>query len=380
MAETLDPPIESSALRFDCPKCGGQRSFDAGKGSLPCANCGYEESVAKAKQEKQGIVEYDLEDGLKNLPERGLGLETKSSACQSCGAIISFGTTDVAMSCSFCGSSNVLEINSHRQTLRPESLVPFQKTKAASEEQFKAWIKALWFRPNNLKQLAEISKIQGVYIPYWVFDARVDSDWRAMAGHHYYVTETYSANVNGRIEQRTRQVQKTRWVPAAGSRHDLYDDYLICASKGLPHELALRLETFDTRDLKAYDPSYIAGWRAEEYQLDLKPAWTQAVHDLEASQERRCGNDVPGDTYMGLQVQNRFSETRFKHILLPIWIAAYRYKGEVYQFLVNGQTGEVEGNAPYSYWKIGFFILFIAVLLLTALVFYGAASQQSSQY
>jgi hypothetical protein len=72
---------------------------------------------------------------------------------------------------------------------------------------------------------------------------------------------------------------------------------------------------------------------------------------------------VPGDTQRGLTVRNEFSHVTFKHVLLPIWIAAYRYNGKPYQFLVNGQTGEVVGKAPWSFWKIFFFCLFIAAVI-----------------
>ena len=64
-------------------------------------------------------------------------------------------------------------------------------------------------------------------------------------------------------------MRHTRWEPAAGARQDEYDDVLVCASKGLPEELADDLKTFDTGKLVPYSPGYIAGWRAEEYAIDL---------------------------------------------------------------------------------------------------------------
>ncbi len=365
----------AKARRFSCPQCGGQLQFDAKTGRLHCVSCGATSEITQ-QGDSASIVEYDLEKGLSEAVPRGFGLPTKSSSCQSCGAIISFGANETARTCTFCGSSAVLEVESMRQTLRPESLVPFQKTKDVAQQYFAQWLRSLWFRPNDLKRLASVSLIQGVYIPYWVFDATLDSEWWAMAGEYYYTTETYTEEVDGRTETRTREVRHTRWFPAAGSRHDIYDDHLICASRGLPLKLAAKLDSFDTHQLNPYDPSYLAGWRAEEYQLDLKPAWQQAVREIEQSQYDRCGRDVPGDTFMSLNVSNTFSETRFKHVLLPIWIAGYRYRDKTYQFLVNGQTGEVEGDAPYSVWKIAFFVLALLALMIVFLMIY--AGQQSA--
>jgi hypothetical protein len=204
----------------------------------------------------------------------------------------------------------------------------------------------------------------GVYIPFWTFDAWVRSDWGAEAGYYYYETEIYT-DENG--NEATRQVQRTRWEPASGFRQDFFDDTLVCASKGLPQELVAKFQSFDTQQLTAYEPRFLAGWRAESYAIDLMPAWGSAQQNMSEVQQGRCAGDVPGDTHRGLMVQNRFSYVTFKHVLLPIWIAAYRYGGKPYQFLVNGQTGEVVGKAPLSWVKIVLFVLTIAAII-TALV------------
>jgi hypothetical protein len=164
-------------------------------------------------------------------------------------------------------------------------------------------------------------------------------------------------------------VQKVRWRPASGSRDDRYDELLVCGSRGLPPELTQKLEPFDTEALRRYDPSFLAGWRAEEYSVDLNAAWKLGVERMAQSQRTRCSGDVPGDTQRALSVVNRFSDEKFKHVLLPIWISVYRYQGKPYRFLVNGQTGEVTGQAPWSILKIALsctVLVLLALLLLRA--------------
>jgi hypothetical protein len=63
------------------------------------------------------------------------------------------------------------------------------------------------------------------------------------------------------------------------------------------------------------------------------------------------------------QIDSDFQDETFKHILLPIWMAAYKYGGKSYRFLVNGQTGEVQGERPYSAWKIVFSVIVVLVLV-----------------
>ena len=373
----------TAGTTFPCPQCGApELAFDAGSQELRCPYCGYSRPVPvggsvgpAAPQPAPGEAapgaqpspvgahqERPLQEGLRKLSESaatGYGTPVQTLACQTCGATVSFAGTEISKSCDFCGSQHVLEQESHRRVIRPQSLVPFGVDEAHATASFKTWLGGLWFRPSDLKHKAKVGQIAGVYIPYWTFDAQVYSQWRAEAGHYYYVTETYTENG----QQKTRQVRKTRWEPAAGRREDFHDDVLIVASQGLPRELAHRLSTFDTNRLMPYDPRYLAGWRAEEYAVELPAAWAEAARRIEQEQFERCGRDVPGDTHRSLQVQNHFSDETFKHVLLPLWIASYRYKDKPYRFLVNGQTGEVKGEAPLSWVKITLFVLMLALII-----------------
>ena len=78
------------------------------------------------------------------------------------------------------------------------------------------------------------------------------------------------------------------------------------------------------------------------------------------------GLDERGDVQRVGQVDTEFSAETFKHILLPVWMAAYRYGGKSYRFLVNGQTGEVQGERPWSVWKIAFAVALLVIVGLGA--------------
>lgn len=364
LSELGEQAVESTAQasQFRCPGCHADMRFDAAAGLMACDFCG--QKVAFQEQEEtQQIVEYDLMAGLASAEQSGFGDEVRRSTCQECGASVCFGSNVTATRCDFCGSNQVLQEQELRRLIRPESLVPFRVDKERAHQEFQAWIGKLWFRPNDLKHRAKVADIGGVYVPYWTFDSSVESDWTAQAGYHYYVTETYTTTENGSTVTKTRQVQKTRWVPAWGSRNDAFDDVLVCASGGLPIELARNLETFNTQALVPYSSEYLAGFKAEEYSVELNDGWEGAVEQMADAQRRRCSRDVPGDTQRFLSVRNSYSEQTFKHVLLPIWIASYRYGEDVHRFLVNGQTGEVTGTAPWSWAKITLFSIMVLGLI-----------------
>lgn len=292
---------------------------------------------------------------------RGFGTPVKEIECQECGATVNVEPQSQTVTCPFCRSQKVLPREATANLIQPESVVPFKVDKAAANSAFGAWIGKLWFRPGDLKKMAQVQELGGVYVPFWTFDAQVYSNWTAEAGYHHTETETDS-------EGNDREVTKTRWQHASGSRNDFYDDTIVCASKGLPERLVDRFRSWSTGELVPYEPRYLAGWAAESYVIDLPDAWTLGQQRMESSQHSRCAGDVPGDTHRNLHVSNNFSAVTFKHVLLPIWIAAYRYGDKPYQFLVNGQTGEVVGLAPWSVWKITLFVLLIVAIIVAIVV------------
>ncbi len=364
MAESTQSPL-AAALLDRCPNCHAALEYSASTQKTTCAYCGH----AAAVPARAGAVEHAISDGLALDRPLDFGVELRRKQCGECGATVSFEGASVATRCEFCGSSRVLERKDLRRVLRPESLLPFGVEREVAAKKFKGWLSKLWFRPNDLRALASLQEMNGVYVPFWTFDAQVASRWEAESGTYYYENQTVYRNG----QAQTERVQKTRWQWAHGQRQDTFDDLLVCGSKGVPPALSEKLVTFDTRALVAYDPRFLLGWKAEEYGLDLRDAYQRALERMQQMQRSRCAGDVPGDTHRNLEVQNEFTHETFKLVLLPVWISAYRYREKVFRFLVNGQTGEVTGTAPWSWVKITFAVI---VALLAAAVIAVIAQQR----
>jgi DNA-directed RNA polymerase subunit RPC12/RpoP len=359
---------ESTAARqrhFACSNCGAEMVWDPADDALACAHCGARIPVPRAEAM---IVERALEDA--GSAARGFGVETRTATCRSCGAKVAYEGRETATECSFCGTPGVLLEASHRNALRPESVIPLGVGAARVETAFKKWIGGLWLRPDALKHHKKFDAV-GVYVPAWTFDAVVDSQWSADAGWYYTVMEPRPVMVNGKMQIRMVPVQKVRWEPAWGRRHDAYDDVLVPASRGIPAELSRKLGGYDLAGLLPYRPEYLAGWRAEEYAVDLESGWKLGLDTIVASQERRCSGDVPGDTQRSLRVHNVVSDVRWKLVLLPVWTLSYRYGGKPYTVLIHGQTGRIVGDAPWSAWKIAFLVLGCLALLVLVLLVLG---------
>ena len=300
------PPIINEATarqKFSCPACGGEAQWNPGKQALVCPFCGTT-APGKLEQTPGGdavIREHDLVAALRGVPDasRGWQAEKVSVKCQSCQAISVFDPARVGQRCDFCGSSALVPYEEIKAAFRPESLLAMKLSESQVRDAIRQWYGNRWFAPNKLKGSALTDTVKGVYIPYWTFDAQVHADWTAESGYHYYVTETYT---DSQGKSQTRQVQKTRWVPSAGSVDHFFDDELVPASRGVQMDLLRRVEPFPTKELTPYNPGFLSGWVVERYQIDLLAAAQQSRAQIESEMENLCAQEVPGDTYRNLNV------------------------------------------------------------------------------
>lgn len=366
----LEPYLEAASPRAEtdlgCDNCGAPLRWSPEEEALACDHCGETRAVAVRDRV---ILERPLDAA--DAAPTGLGRDTRVLECGTCDARVTLEGSVTSTACPFCGSAAVLAQDASRRQLRPESLIPLEVGQERVRENFRAWIRGRWFRPNALKRVARIDAT-GVYVPMWTFDADAHSDWSAQSGTYYWVTESYSVTVNGQRQRRTRRVRKVRWWPSWGQRDDHHDDVLVLASRGIDERLSQKLGGFQLDALVPYDPGYLAGWRAEEYGVDLLRGWSVAEARIRADQRRRCAGDVPGDTHRALRVDTRLSNVRWKHVLLPMWSVTYAFRGKNYAVLVHGQSGRVVGEAPLSWVKILALILAIGLAVGAFLTLSGA--------
>ena len=353
---------------WPCAQCGADLRYAPGQTLLKCDHCGFEQTITlkAARTKATALGEHDLAKGLADDLPTAASEEVRSTTCPSCGAVVEFQGAAHATECPFCATPVVIDTGSHRR-IKPQALVPFVITETSARVALVRWLGSLWFAPSSLLEYTRKGRaMAGIYVPFWTFDAATASRYTGQRGEHYYETRTVNVTVNGRTEQRQEQVQKTRWYPAQGNVQRQFDDALVMASSSLPERLGNDLTPWDLAALEPYSPDYLAGFQAEGYTVMLADGHATArafMSNVIADDVRR---DIGGDAQRIDNVDTRFADETFKHILLPVWMAAYKYGGKSYRFLVNGQTGEVQGERPYSWWKIGFAVVLVIVVVAGA--------------
>ena len=361
-------PSEKTAERFPCPGCSADMQFDPATGGMKCPFCGQTQALpaeASAAVRPHSFDEF-LAAGAGSKLSRLTG-QALEVTCDGCGSVVAFEPPEVAGSCPFCGAGLVAQPKEADPLIAPDGLLPAKVPKDKALAEVRQWLQTRWFAPNALKKMARQEGIGGVYLPFWDYDADTDSRYAGERGEHYWETETYTeTDSEGRTVERTRQVQYTRWYPASGEVARHFDGVLIPASHSVSEARLEALEPWDLESLCPYEPAYLSGFKAQRYQLELPAGFEKAKGIMRQTIEQDVRQDIGGDEQRIESIQTRYANVMFRHLLLPVWIGAYRFQQKVYQVAVNARTGEVQGERPYSAAKIT--LLVFAVLMIIGIL------------
>jgi ribosomal protein S27E len=365
-----EPRVLTEEHRFPCNQCGSDYRFDPIQGTLSCDHCGNTETVSGGPWKGASLKELDFNAASADqLPDDEMS-EARVSSCPNCAAQIEFAPNTHAAECPFCATPIVADTGTNRH-IKPRGVLPFSIEERAAHKAMSDWLGTLWFAPGGLQEYARKGrKMQGIYVPYWTFDADTKSQYTGERGTVYYETRTVTRDGES-VQER---VSKIRWRNVRGRVVRFFDDVLVLASKSLPKRYTDALEPWDLAALEPYQPQYLAGFRAEAYTVELADGYTQARAHMARVIERDVRFDIGGDRQRIHDIDTDVSNVTFKHILLPVWLAAYKYRGETYRFVVNGRTGRVQGERPWSAIKIT--IAVVVGVLIAAGIGYLIATNQ----
>ena len=281
-----------------------------------------------------------------------------------------FEPPEVAGSCPICANALVAQPKAADPAIAPNGLLPVKVLKEQAMSEVRDWLKTRWFAPNALKSMARQEGIGGIYLPFWDYDADTDSRYTGERGEHYFETESYSTtDSQGRTVNETRQVQRTRWYPASGEVARHFDGVLVAASHSVAEAKLDALQPWDLESLCVYEPAYLSGFKAQRYQVELPAGFDKAKTTMQRTISDDVRRQIGGDEQRIESLETQYANVMFRHLLLPVWIGAYRFQGKVYQVAVNARTGEVQGERPYSVIKITLLVIFVlfAILILAVL-------------
>src|SRR5579863_3465864 len=259
-------PASTAREQFSCSSCGAGMQFSPETGQLKCPSCGNTQALIA----DSSVAPHDFASALASHTHRPIADAALQVTCAGCGGTVAFVPPEVAGNCSFCGAPIVAQPKAADPLIAPDGVLPVLLPKQKAIAQLQEWLSSLWFAPSALKRLAQPDGINGVYLPFWTYYFHTDSEYTGARGEHYYETEEYTeTDSNGQSVQRTRQVQRTNWYPTSGSVSEDFSSVLVPATKTVPEERLNKLRPWDLNALSGYEPAYLAGFRAQRYQIEL---------------------------------------------------------------------------------------------------------------
>jgi DNA-directed RNA polymerase subunit RPC12/RpoP len=349
--------FESTQHAFPCEQCGAQLQYKEGSQQLQCGHCGHQHHIVLSRDP---IVEYDFHSTLKHLPGGAPDTISLSVKCHACSAEFEFDSDLHADECPFCGSKIVVDAEQHR-IIQPKALLPFNIDARKASDAYRKWLKRLWFAPNKLKKYArQERRLNGVYVPYWTYDCDTHTRYNGQRGDIYQVAQRVRVKVNGRMTTQTRMVNKIRWTPVSGAVQRSFNDVLVYGTDSLPRNMARELAPWDLTELVPYQDEFLSGFQSEVYKVELDQGFDYAKQYMHPTIRQDIRRNIGGDQQRINSSETRYSSVSFKHILLPFWIAGFRFRSKTYQFIVNARTGEVQGDRPWSVLKIAMAVILAA--------------------
>ena len=345
--------------RTKCKSCGGIMRYSPSSGKLKCVYCGSEQEIEEAPFD--GLLGYDYEEYVGSSAQVTEETQTVSEVtCKGCGATVSMNGNTSSGKCPFCGSSLMLEDEQIRQLWDPQYIIPFKVEEKQGIQLYKKWLSGRWYAPDKLrKEVSKASALQGIYVPFWGYDASTVTEYTGERGDNYEDT----------VERNGKEVRVTRteWSFASGTVYEDFENILVAASNTIPENLVANMEHWgwDLENCVAYKKDYVTGFVTELYKNDFEACFPKAQNEMAAKIKREVKRDIGGDKQVVNNMDTEYNDVKFKLIMLPVWLSSFRYNGKLYQFIVNGSTGEVNGKYPVSAMKVVLtVIIVIAVLAL----------------
>lgn len=295
--------------------------------------------------------------------------------CGNCGAGLAFDGVRTE-TCPFCACPNFVERPPAAGQPDPRFVVAFVGDKAAARRAIERWLGSRsWFADAAIKR-ATIEDLRGIYVPAYVYSAVAHTSYTAQIGEQYTETETYTTKESDdpirkwpglprppatRTKTETRTVTRTEYRALAGTHVGYVTDVMVSASTGLGHAELARIEPFDLRQMRRFQPALVSGWIAEEF--SRTPGECQRASREEALDQIgvKLRRFMPGDSYSDLTWRSQVEWESMEPVLVPAWVLAVRYRPNkpALRVVINGQTGKIGGRAPLAWWKI---VLALAVV------------------
>jgi DNA-directed RNA polymerase subunit RPC12/RpoP len=353
--------VTEQTRTYPCAACGGQLEFNISKQKLGCPHCG--NTVDIIENAGKAVAERDFRATMAEFRTRAAPplAGEKEVVCQNCGGHTTFAGTLTATRCPYCATPIQRDdVHEAPARLAVDGVLPFTVDEKQARDSVEKWVNKRWFAPSAFKKYKQTGAFNSVYAAYFTYDAETSSFYQGQRGTRY--TETYRDGDEERTETRVE------WRPVSGEVANSFDDVTVLANDGFDRRRVNALEPWPTAAAKPFSGEYIAGHLCRTYDRDAEQALPEARQRMESEIQQTVRRDIGGDEQRIDRIDTNWRTLTFKHLLLPIWLLTVMYQNKPFQVFINGVTGEVQGQRPFSKAKIIAAVVVVIVVIVAALI------------
>ena len=349
--------MASEVTNYQCPACTGPMRFLPDTGKTECEYCGsvyelaeieamYQQNAAEQESESSRWDDSDLTE---DWGENADGMKTYS--CPACTAELICDDSTAATCCPYCGNPTVIP-GQFTGSWKPDLVLPFKQEKDDAVAALKRHYRKRFFLPKSFTSQNHIQQVQGVYVPFWLFDGEAEGS----AGFEATRSKTYT-----RGEYRITETSHFH-VTRAGSV--AFERVPVDASSKMPDGHMDSIEPFDYSELKPFSTAYLPGFLADKYDVDAEACRQRADARCEETLVNELQKTVVGyETVMNTGKQIKLHRGKVHYALLPVWLLNTKWQGQDFLFAMNGQTGKLVGDLPVDKKKYWTTLLLIGLVL-----------------
>lgn len=348
--------LESDNEIYKCPGCGANLKYNSSIQGLHCDYCGFEMTIDGSASSEEFDLNFDVMGETWND-------EVKKADCSNCGATILLEKHVLTAKCPFCNTPMVISTDDIIG-LKPNRVIPFKTDQNDVIENYRKWIKKKFFAPRKLKKNLPNPSFYTIYSPSWTFDTNVTAPYQGRLGKRY--TRTVGSGKN------RHTVTYVRYFRISGVHQKIVDDVVVMSGKKISQKELNMILPYDTNNSFVYDNRYIIGHNAEHYSIDLKEGWKIGKDIIEDTIKREILRKYHYDVVDYLKIMPNYYQSKYKYVILPIWICHYSFRKKDFRFIVNGENGKVYGKTPISIFKVLLLVtlgILIIVLIFLAYVY-----------
>lgn len=356
--------MPTQVTNYQCPACTGPLHYSAKSGKLACDYCGSSFDVAEiealyARKEAEAAAAKQAADAKAEAAQAAKAEAAEAAAasggwdasglsrdwgaeadglrvysCPSCGAELICDQSTAATACPYCGNPAIVP-GQFSGALRPDYILPFRLSKDDAVQALRAHYKGKPFLPRSFTSANHIEQIQGVYVPFWLFDGGAEG------------AASYRASNTNVYETGDYEITETRHYHVVRAGSLAFEKIPVDASSKMPDDHMDSIEPFDYAQLRPFSTAYLPGYLADKYDVTIDDSRDRADTRCRETLAQALRDTVTG---YGACVTERediaLRRGKVHYALLPVWMLSTKWRGQDFLFAMNGQTGKLVGDLP----------------------------------